>query len=65
MIEQENRLFTKAEHRLLSRRARIPALGSVFWMRDERRVLIAALGTATAILVAGLLLHLVLMAWID
>ena len=53
MLAEVNRPFSAAERRLLRRRAAIPKVGSVFWMRDERRTLAWTFGICVALFAAG------------
>lgn len=53
MLAEVNRPFSPAERRLLRRRAAVPKIGSVFWMRDERRTLAWTLGICVGLLAAG------------
>src|SRR5262245_50204716 len=52
MLQETIRPLNEAERRLLRRRSAVPKVGSVYWMRDERR---AALITVCICAVIGLI----------
>jgi hypothetical protein len=62
MLAEVSRPFSAAERRLLRRRATIPKVGSVFWMRDERRTLAWTIGICVALLAVGAFLQQLIVA---
>jgi hypothetical protein len=57
MLQELTRPFTRAERRLLRRRALPPKVGTVFWMQDERRLLVRTLTIVAVMVLIGALFH--------
>jgi hypothetical protein len=57
MIQDTTRPLTKAERRVLTKRATVPPVGKVDWMRDERITLIVTVAICAAIVVIGTFMH--------
>src|SRR3954463_11681288 len=57
MLEETTRPLNEAERRLLRRRSAVPKLGSVYWMRDERRAGLITACICAAIVLAGMLMR--------
>ena len=57
MLEETTRPLSDAERRLLRRRSVVPKLGSVYWMRDERRAAMVTVSICAAILLIAVLVR--------
>src|SRR5882672_7101545 len=57
MLQETTRPLRDAERRLLKRRSVVPKLGSVYWMRDERRATLATVSICAASVLVGVLVH--------
>jgi len=53
MLQETTRPLSDAEQRLLRRRSAVPKLGSVYWMRDERRAALVTVSTCAAVVLIG------------
>jgi hypothetical protein len=62
MLEEVTRPFTRAEQRLIRRRVLPPKVGTVFWMQDERRLLVRTFTIVAVIMMIGALFHQTLAA---
>ena len=58
MLQETTRPLSDAERRLLRMRSAMPKLGSVYWMRDERRAALVTASTAAAIVLIGVLVRI-------
>lgn len=55
MLQETTRPLSEAERRLLRMRSAVPKLGSVFWMRDERRAAVITASICAVIVLVGVL----------
>ena len=53
MLHETTRPLSEAERRLLRRRSAVPQTGSVFWLKNERRVALVTASVGVAIVLAG------------
>ena len=54
MLQETTRPLSAAERRLLRRRSEVPKLGSVYWMRDERRAALVTASICAAVILIGI-----------
>jgi len=57
MLHETTRPLSEAEQRLLRRRSAVPKIGSVFWMRDERRAALITASICAVIVLLGVLVR--------
>ena len=57
MLQVTTRPLSDAERRLLRRRSSVPKLGSVYWMRDERRAALVTVSICAAIVLIAVLVR--------
>lgn len=57
MLQESTRPLSKAERRLLLRRSTVPKLGSVYWMRDERRATWVTVSICAVVIVVGVIVR--------
>jgi hypothetical protein len=53
MLQETTRPLSDAERRLLRKRSEVPKLGSVYWMRDERRAALITASICALIILVG------------
>lgn len=57
MLQDTTRPLSDAERRLLRMRSAVPKLGSVYWMRNERRASLVTVFTCAAVVLIGMLVR--------
>jgi hypothetical protein len=57
MLQETTRPLNDAERRLLRKRSAVPRLGSVYWMRDERRAALVTVSICAAVVFIGVLVR--------
>lgn len=57
MLQETTRPLSNAERRLLRMRSAVPKLGSVYWMRDERRAALVTVSICAAFVLIGVLVR--------